>query len=43
MEFITPYINLEEKSHIVWGLFYFKPTSIFFDTIILEDPLFDCM
>ena len=37
MEFITPYIILNSKSHIAWGLLHFETTLI---TIIKEDPIF---
>ena len=33
MDFISTYIILTSKSHIVWGLFYFENLFNFFDTI----------
>jgi len=43
MEFLAPYIILNSKSHIVWGLFYLETTSIFFYTILKKNlGIFGC-
>jgi hypothetical protein len=38
MEFIAPYISLNWKSHIVWGLFYFETTLILLISSLKLDP-----
>ena len=37
MEFVTPYMILNSKSHIVWGLIYFETTS---KKKFMKDPIF---